>query len=185
MSKKNIIILIIAIVFFIIALLFFISNFQINNNENEKENVIKTEEVSKTKDIENSKYKESTLYKADGSETKITDYQNQAIVLFFFNKDNVDSMEDLKKLEEMHSKYEESIKFIAINTAKEVDENIQKDYTLEIYYDFYQETVRNYNILEVPSFIYINKENEVVNAKAGFTTSDALEANLDILSENF
>ena len=32
---------------------------------------------------------------------------------------------------------------------------------------------------------YINESNEVFNAKEGFTTTDALEANLDILSNNF
>ena len=71
-----------------------------------------------------------------------------------------------------------------INTSRDVDEELQNEYSLEIYYDFYEETARNYNVKEVPSFIYINENNEVFNAKSGFTTSDALEANLDILSNN-
>ena len=62
---------------------------------------------------------------------------------------------------------------------------ITKDYSLEIYYDFYEETAIKYNITQVPSMIYINESNEVFNAKEGFTTTDALEANLDILSNNF
>ena len=32
---------------------------------------------------------------------------------------------------------------------------------------------------------YIQKNNEVLHAKSGLTSTDALEANLDILSENF
>ena len=71
-----------------------------------------------------------------------------------------------------------------INTAEEVDEKLASEYTIEIYYDFYKGAARTYNITETPSMIYINKENEVFNAKSGFTTTDALEANLDILSEN-
>lgn len=181
MSKKNIILLVIAIAFFILALLFFINT--IGFNEEINENSI-TEEISKTKDIEEIKYTDSIFYKADGTEVKLSDYKDSAIVLMFFNPQNQDSMEDLKKVEEIYKNYEEKIKFFMINTAKDVDENLQNEYSLEIYYDFYKETARNYNVTEEPSFIYISENNEVFNAKAGFTTSDALEANLDILSNN-
>ena len=84
----------------------------------------------------------------------------------------------------MYKNYEDKIQFLMINTAEDVDEKLASEYTIEIYYDFYKEAARTYNITETPSMIYINKENEVFNAKSGFTTTDALEANLDILSEN-
>ena len=48
----------------------------------------------------------------------------------------------------------------------------------------YKEAIRKYDIKEYPSIIYINSDNDVFNAKSGFTTTDALEANLDILSNN-
>ena len=44
---------------------------------------------------------------------------------------------------------------------------------------------RDYNELEIPTIFYINEFNEVFNTKTGVTTYDALEANLDILSENY
>lgn len=181
MDKKNIILLIIASAFFIVALVFFINTFELNKKNDEN---FVGEEISKTKDIEDSQYTESTFYKADGTEVRISDYKDNAIVLMFFNKDNQDSIDDLKKVEEIYKNYEGKIKFFMINTAKEVDTDLQNEYTLEIYYDFYEETARNYNVTEEPSFIYINENNEVFNAKAGFTTTDALEANLDILSDN-
>lgn len=183
MNKKNIILLIIAGIFFIVALIFFVMNF--NFSKNDSENIIETEQISKTKDIEGIQYSDGILYKADGSEIKISEYKDKPIVLFFFNKQNEDSMKDLQELEKMYKSYEEKIKFFVINTAKEADQDLQSNYSLEICYDFYEEISRKYNISEVPSFIYINKENEVFNAKSGFTTTDALEANLDILSENY
>ena len=85
----------------------------------------------------------------------------------------------------MYKNYEGKINFFMISTAKEIDENLKNEYTVNIYYDFYEEAARKYNITEVPSMIYINEENEVFNAKVGMTTTDALEANLDILSNNF
>lgn len=181
MNKKNIILLIIAIALFVFALLFFINTFELNKKTDES---ISGEEVSKTRDIENSQYKDSIFYKADGTEVKISDYKDSAIVLMFFNKNNEESIEDLKKVEEIYKNYEGKINFFMINTAKDVDAELQNEYTLEIYYDFYEETARNYNVSEEPSFIYINENNEVFNAKSGFTTTDALEANLDILSNN-
>ena len=93
-------------------------------------------------------------------------------------------MEVLDKVELMYSDYEDKIEFFMINTAEKVGTSLDDKYTIEIYYDTYNEAAQNYNITEVPSMIYINNQNEVFNAKTGFTTTDALEANLDILSEN-
>ena len=180
-DKKNIIFLIISIILLIIAIFFCLDVFVFNRP---KEEIIGAEEISKTQDIDNVSYTDVTFYRADNSEVKLSEFKDQAVVLLFFNKDIQDSIEDLKKVESIYKNYEDKIKFIMINTAQDVDEELQKEYSLEIYYDFYKETARTYNVTEVPSIIYISKNNEVFNAKSGFTTSDALEANLDILSEN-
>lgn len=184
-DKKNIIYLVISIILFIIALGFCLSVFVFDKSKTNGTNeIIETMEVSKTKNIENVKYNDITLYKADNTEIKLSDYKDSAIVLLFFNKDTEDSIQDLKKVEEIYKNYEEKIKFFVINTSQEIDEELQKEYSLEFYYDFYKEAARTYNVTELPSIIYITENNEVFNAKSGFTTSDALEANLDILSNN-
>lgn len=182
MSKKNIIILIVAIILFVIALVFFIS---VRNSEEPVEENNIEQEVSQTKDITNTRYTDITIYNADGTEVKLSQFENQAVMLLFFNENVEDSMTILQKVEEMYGNYKEKINFLMINTAKEVNEKLKDDYTVGIYYDFYEEAARSYNITEVPSMIYINESNEVFNAKAGLTTTDALEANLDILSNNF
>ena len=182
--KKNIIIIVVSLIIFVLALGFFLyTRNGMNVPEEELENTV-IEEESKTKDIENVMYNDFTLYKSDNSEIKLSDYKDKAVMLLFFNKDTEDSIEVLKKVESMYKNYEDKIQFLMINTAEEVDEKLASEYTIEIYYDFYKGAARTYNITETPSMIYINKENEVFNAKSGFTTTDALEANLDILSEN-
>lgn len=181
-EKKNIIILIIAIVIFIIALVFCIYTFKNNISKNEKEEIL--EEVSKTKDIEDSEYKEITIYREDGSEVKLSDFKDKPVMLLFWNRDNEDSMTVLKKVNELYERYNSKITFLMINTSQDVDEKIKDEVSIDIYYDFYKEAVRNYNIIELPSMIYITEDNQVFNAKAGLTTTDALEANLDILSNN-
>lgn len=187
--KKNILIITISVITVALSVGFFLYTLTISNTKIEPENVVKDvkviNEVSKTKDIENVNYNDATLFKSDKSEEKISDYKDKPIMLLFFNEENEESVEVLKKVEELYPNYKETIQFFMINTAKEVNEEFAKDYSLEIYYDFYEETAIKYNITQVPSMIYINESNEVFNAKEGFTTTDALEANLDILSNNF
>lgn len=184
--KKNIFIIVISIIIAILGIGFFVYTLMGSKNsitvEEPPKEVI--EEVSKTQDIEGVIYSDSTLYKSENTEVKISDYKDTPIMLLFFNKENEESIEVLNKVEEMYGKYEDKIKFFMINTAEKIDEELANKYTIEIYYDFYKETARKYNVMDVPSTIYINESNEIFNAKTGFTTTDALEANLDILSNN-
>lgn len=186
--KKNILIIIISIIILALAMGFFLYTLTIKDTTVEPDVVVKDveveEEISKTKDIENVDYNDATLYKKDNTEVKLSDYKDKPIMLLFFNEESTESIEVLKKVEELYPNYKDTIQFFMINTTKEADEEFEKDYTLEIYYDFYEEAARKYNINQLPSMIYINELNEVFNAKEGFTTTDALEANLDILSNN-
>ena len=186
--KKNIIIISISIIILIICVAFFLYTLKMDKKKIEPEEVIDgievKEEESKTKDIENINYNDSVLFKSDNTEVKISDYKDKPIMLLFFNEENKESIEVLKKVEELYPNYKDTIQFFMINTAKEVNKELDNKYTLDIYYDLYEEAKIKYNIKTVPSMIYINELNEVFNAKEGFTTTDALEANLDILSNN-
>lgn len=181
MNKKNILILVCAIVLVVIAAVFFIWSH--NYNTEVEENVV-LEEESKTKDLENASYTDFVFYREDRSEVNFSDYKDKATMILFWNPNNEDSVEDLKKVNDMYEKYKEKVNFIMLNTAEEVDENIKNEVSIEIFYDFYKEAQIKYNVTEVPTLIYITENNEVFNAKVGFTTTDALEANLDIISNN-
>ena len=142
------------------------------------------DEESKTKDISDVKYEEITLYKEDGTEVKLSESKDRPVMLLFWNEENEDSVKVLEKVEKMYKNYVEQIDFYMINTSKDEDKEKLKDISLEIYYDLEGEAVEKYKIEELPSMIYISEDNEVFNAKSGFTTTDSLEANLDILSNN-
>ncbi len=182
MKKKTIIILVVAIIIFCIAVGFFV--WTLNNNEEiEPENTVEVDEISKTKDIENAEYTDFTFYKEDGTEVKLSDYKDKSTMILFWNSENEDSVEVLKKVSGMYEQYKSNVNFIMINTAQEVDEKIKEEVSFEIFYDFYKEGVMKYKISEVPSMLYITEENEIINAKSGLTTTDALEANLEIISD--
>ena len=182
--KKNILIIIISVIISVLGIGFFVYTLSVPDQIIDEKSVsAKEKEVSKTKDIKNVTYQEIVLEKADGRKVNLADYKNQPKMLLFFNKENQDSMEVLKKVEEMYINYEE-IQFFMINTATEVDETLAEEYSLEIYYDFNQEAAKSYKVKDVPSAIYIDELRNFLNAKTGYTTTDALEANLDILSNN-
>ena len=71
-----------------------------------------------------------------------------------------------------------------INTSQEVNEQIKQEVSMEIYYDFYKEGTTKYRIEELPSMLYIKEDNKIFNAKSGLTSTDALDANLEIISNN-
>lgn len=207
--KKNILIIIGSVLILAIAVVFFIYSTQstnvaqnvdkpeqnndvaIENTDEEKltledfedENYV--EEESNTEDIENVEYKDFVIYKEDKTEVKLSEYKDTPIMLLFFDPTVEDSMTVLKKVEDMYKNYENQIEFFMINTAEEVDENLKDEYSLEIFYDFDGNAQKEYNIEIMPSMIYIDKANEIMNAKSGVVSTDALEANLDILSNNF
>lgn len=182
-NKKGIILVCILIIIFIIICAIELFNKDSRNINIESQEIIYDEE-SKTEDLE-ADYKDITVYKEDGTEEKISDYKNMPIMILFWNEKSEDSVKVLKKVNELYSKYENRIKFFMIDTSDKVDDNIKNEISIDIYYDLDKEAINEYRIKKYPSMIYIDKNNEVFNAKTGFTTTDALEANLDILSENF
>lgn len=185
-EKKNIIILIVTIIIFCIALIFFMWTLKKEdmNEEGKIENNIETEEVSKTKDLDADEYIDFTFYKEDGSEVKLSDFKDKATMVLFWNSDIEDSVEVLRKVNELYEKYSSRVNFIMINTAQEVNEQIKQEVAMEIYYDFYKEGTTKYRIEELPSMLYIKEDNQIFNAKSGLTSTDALDANLEIISDN-
>lgn len=187
MNKKSIFILVISILFLVASLAF---SLYVNSTLSNKEEVgghfeLPEEEPSNTKDLEGITYVDFSFEDNSGNLVKLSESKDMATVVCFWNPDNQDSVDVLKKIDAMNEKYEETIKFYMINTSDEMPEDLKNGLSIDVYYDKLKEGTSKFYITEVPSIIYIQKNNEVLHAKAGLTSTDALEANFDILSENF
>ena len=195
MSKNSIIILVLSILFVVAAgaLYIYVNNMPKTKPVQEMEFKLPEEEPSNTKDIENVTYVDFSFENSDGNLTKLSESQDMAAMVLFWNPDNADSVDVLKKVDSNRKKtspfclcaYEEKINFYMINTSDKTPKNLEDELTIDIYYDNLKEGTSKFYITEIPSMIYIQKNNEVLHAKSGLTSTDALEANLDILSENF
>lgn len=201
-EKKNIILLVVAIIFFLVALGFFMWSMQYNNTNDANQDVSSTNktintvpdegiepqrevENSNTQDVEGVSYQDITVYAEDESEIKLSEYSETPIMLLFWNPENEDSVEVLKKVNTKYGDYKEKIKFLMISTSKEIPEEIKNEISMEIYYDLNNECQEKYNVATIPTMVYIDDNNEVINAKSGVPSNDAIEANLDIISNNF
>ena len=208
MEKKSIVLLVIAIIVLVVAVVFAIWSFNLDTQNVSQEEVINQDEekvlnsentenevVSEETEFSESDYQEESKKKSlkatyvdfsvkdkNGNEIKLSNYKDSPVMILFWNNQNADSIEMLKRLNEQYKNYENEINFIVINAGEEYQ---VEGITIPIYQDANNEISKLYNVTEFPAMIYINKENVVFNAKTGLTTKDALKANLDILAENF
>lgn len=197
MDKKSIVLLIISGIILCIAIVFAIWSFNVdlsiaqNNNVSNSEESTKntveqenknTQEESETQDF-TATYTDFTLEDLEGNEIKLSDHKDRPVVVLFWSSENQDSVTMLNKINEQYDTYKENISFIAIK-AEEIDEDLG-EIKVPIYVDKNQEVMKIYNVTDLPTILYITKENEIFNAKTGLTTDDALKANMDILSENY
>lgn len=185
MDKKKIFI-IIGICVAICVIIILIGNLLYNIGNKNANNMTNTviDEESKTKDIKDVEYGEIVIYKEDGTEVKLSDSKGKPVMLLFWNEENEDSVAVLEKVESLYKNYNDVINFYMISTSQNVSKKIKEKLSIDIYYDVDGLAQEKYNVEELPSMIYINRKNEVFNAKSGFTSTDALEANLEILYDN-
>lgn len=156
-----------------------------NETDNQEINNIEDAEVSKTEDVENVSYTDITIYNEKDEEIALSDFSNNSVVMLFWNPENEESIEVLKKVNSLCDKYKDKIKFLMVSTLKDIPEDIKNEINLEIYYDLNNQYQEKYNIQKIPTIIYIYKDNSIMNAKSGVPSTDAIEANLDLLSDNF
>ena len=132
-EKKNIILLIIAIILFLVALIFLvwstkqknIDNTNINNtNEILEENIEPQREIesSNTQDVEGVSYQDISIYTEDETQVKLSEFSEQPVMILFWNPENEDSVEVLKKVNGRYSDYKDKIEFLMISTSKEIPE---------------------------------------------------------------
>lgn len=157
------------------------------NNETINEEIDNSEssEVSRTEDVENISYTDITIYNENNDEVSLSKFSDNSVMILFWNPENEDSVDVLKKVNNLYEKYKDKIEFLMISTAKDIPESIKGEISMDIYYDLNNEYQEKYNVQIIPTMIYIYKDNSIMNAKSGIPSSDAIEANLDLLADNF
>ncbi len=191
MSRNTVIVLVSIFLVFVLGVTFIVCSvkmIQLRNQKSSVEPIIDyavEEKPSNTSDIQITKYLNFTVYREDNTEVNLSEYENNPVMILFFNDKDSDSLEVLGEVDSLYETYKDTVKFLMVNTNREVNPELKDKYKLEIFYDFYKEAVRNYNITEFPAMIYITEENTILNAKVGIPSVDSIDANLEIISNNY
>lgn len=184
-DKKNIILLIVAVIFLIVAVYYVYDVYKengepktlySNNNTNQKTN-----------------YNNFKVFDKSNNEVALETYKDKPVVVLFWQTNNAISVELLKNINTKYETYKDKIVFLPISMTDGRTESIESvenflktsEITIPVYYDLNTDAASMYNIKEVPTFIFIKKDNTVLNKKEGTISEDALLASLDILAENY
>ena len=183
MDKKYLIIIIVSVILILIAAIILLFPILSEKYEQKKDIEMRKswqQEESHTTDIEVVN-REFTTYNNKNEEINIADHKDKPVFIIFWSSENEDSLSLIRRANTLYDNYKDTINFFIICTDQEVNSEVEQELDLPIYYDFYQEAVRNMEITEIPAIVAIDKDNNIFNAKGGLASTDMLEANLELL----
>lgn len=165
---------------------------EVTNNEENNENIMTEEELELTGD----KYNPSDVIDKDGNTVTLETEENKPMVILYWNTENEGSIEALEVLQSFYDKYQEKVNFVSmavVNNYEEEKSNVEtvltdKNINMPAYYDAVDGSCANANnVSNIPTLLVVNKNAEVINKIVDEVpkSADAVEANLDIITENF
>ncbi len=166
-------------------------NFKTSQELLEKSN----KDMSTNLELSGEKYSVSHLYDENNNEVTLDQYADKPMVLLFFNTKELKASDAILLLEENYEKYKSQINFVniaLIDGVVETKENIanyitDNSITMPVLYDSEYTAKEEYKVEKIPTFVFVNKNQEIINTidEEENITQDVIEANLDILSENY
>ena len=184
-------IIIVAVIALIIVLFLCIAEISVKPKEEVEENqnlAVKVDEFT------GPEYKPSKVYNEDESQVKLSDLSNKPMALIFFNTTNEESLDALKIFAAQEKNYEEDVNIVAICVLDGTSENVNvvketlanNDIKLKnVLFDMDYSAKKEYNINRIPTYVFINKDKEIINTLEIEVNEDIVTANLDILAENY
>lgn len=170
-------------------------NIQVQSNvSTEVENTVEANVITEENlELTGEKYIEADVKDANDIET-ILEVKDNPMIIVFWNISNENSVEALKTVQAFYEDYSEKINFncvTVIDEVKETKENVEKfisenNITMPIVYDSKDNSlIKANNVTKIPTILIINKNAEIINTLTDEINEDIVEANLDILSENY
>lgn len=139
-------------------------------------------------------YKPAKVYDGTEAELNISDFDDKPMALIFFNTTNENSLEALKIFAEQESEYSEKVNIVAVCVIDGTSENPESvkeflsDNKIElknVVFDLDYTAKNEYKVSKIPTFVFVNKNKEIINTLEVDIDEDIITANLDILAENY
>lgn len=164
-------------------------NENITSQDNSDTNtVIQDDELDLTGDA----YIAADAQDKDGNTITVKTENGKPMMMLFWNLTEENSMELLKDLQTYYDNYKDKVTFSAVAVVDfeqkaDVEKFISENkIEVPVVYDSVDGSIsKANNVSNVPTLLSINKKGEVINNLISNIDSDVIEANLDIISENF
>lgn len=188
MSKKNIIILTVAIIIFLGALALFLYANSLDSG-NKSENI--TNSTLNQSVTDSSITKGFYFYDIDGNKLNLDDFSDKPIAMLFWKSDDANSYEVIKLFEKYYQDYQNSAYFLVINVNEpdidlEIVENVKAaKFQTPMYFDTDLTAHTKYQYQKLPYLIFMEEDGTISNEVSETITEDAFTANLDLIIHNY
>ena len=155
-----------------------------HNNSIDYNNAAETGILNSIRDYQNFSVKDE-----NENVVSLNDYSGKPVYILFFNTTQTESIEMLETLNSVYNTYKDKVVFFTVANIEE-KENVQKilqekSINIPVYYEEGLAASKTYNISAYPTSVIKDKNNSIVNQKAGKLEEDTILANLDILAEKY
>lgn len=139
-------------------------------------------------------YKPSKVYDDANAEITLSDLADKPMAIVFFNTTNEESMEALKIFASQEENYADKVNIVAIGVVDGTSENpegiketlAENEINLKnVLFDLDYSAKNEYKVSKIPTFVFVNKNQEIINTLEVDINEDIITANLDILAENY
>lgn len=163
-------------------------NLQVQEEDNEEINA-KMDAL----ELSGNQYKPETVVDKDGNSLTANLEENKPMITLYWNTKEEASKEALKFMQKKYSAYKDKVTFKAIATLDNMEEEkpfvesfiTENNIEIPIVYSTSDSSNTVNEIANIPTILVINKDGQVINTLINNITVDVIEANLDIITENF
>ena len=187
MSKKNIIILGLAI----IILLGAVAVFVYANSLGKKNNTVSNTTDNTTSVADSTVANEPFFYDIDGNQLNFDDFYGKPYVVLLWKSDNAESYTMINLISKYYEEYKDKINFLAINVNEaEIDldliESVRAaNFSIPMYFDTDLTMYNEFYFEELPDLLFLNQDRKIEKETAVEIDEDAFVANLDLLINNY
>lgn len=161
---------------------------KVSDNENIKN------EVQDELELRGNAYNPEEGTDVNGNKLSTIVEAGKPMIVLYWNTKEESGMEAVKMLQKYYADYKDSVTFMLIVAMDNEEEDktpaeefiAENEIEIPVMYEVVLDPASTANeINNIPTLLVVNKHGEKINSMMDHITEDAIEANLDIIAENF
>ncbi len=160
--------------------------------EREREEIRAREAESKNKsESEFEKAADFTVYNTDGYKVNLSDFKGKPVIVNFWATWCGPCKSELPAFENVYKKYGDKIQFMMVNMTDGQRETIQvvndfvseNGYTFPLYYDLDMSAAVEYNVVSIPTTLFIDADGNIVKERKGTVSEGYITENAEMITK--